>query len=281
MFFSRFRIALIKKMLNFFAMNNELSKHFYKARRHHLSSHICLNNLFVDGQESYWTLRITNGLFAGMTYIGNQQSWFDSFEVLMQKQSGIYEQEILDFFSKSNYSTIIDVGAGAGYYSLGLLFSKKCQKAILFEVDQQYPPIIRTLARINDISEEQFSIFGAADKSAITSILSSMTTIEKSKTVMICDIEGKEFDLFDSDLIHHLAASGVTLLIEIHKNRTSRIIDFQQVLKLYYDVRLLPTMRRDLTDSLVELPLITDRWLMVSENRDSCQVLAIPQKSLK
>jgi len=279
--FHTFRITLIKAVIGVIGTNDEFARLFYKARLHHLSSRICFEQDSVDLEDSYRTYTITDGPFLGMKLLANSSYMFDPFPVLMQKQAGVYEQEVLYILSEGNYSTIIDIGAGSGYYSLGMLFSNKCQKAILFERDEKNHPFILECARLNGINESKFSLFGAVDKTTLTFILRDQTDTANSKTIILCDIEGQKFDLFDSFLIQYLADSKVTLLVEIHKNRKSKIVDLFRSLELCYDIQPLPTMRRDLTGCFVEFPLITDRWLFASENRgECCQVLAIPKQLL-
>jgi hypothetical protein len=280
-FYHTFRITLIKAVIGVFSTNDEFARLYYKARLHHLSSRICFEQDSVDLEDSYRTYTIADGPFLGMKLLANSSQQLDPIPVLKQKQAGVYEQEVLYCLSEGNYSTIIDIGAGSGYYSLGMLFSNKCQKAIMFEKNEKNHPLILECARLNGINESKVSLFGSIDKNSLTSILRNQTDTANSKTIILCDIEGQEFDLFDSLLIQHLADSKVTLLVEIHKNRKSKIFDLFRSLELYFDIHPLPTMRRDLTGCFVEFPLITDRWLFASENRgEGCQVLAIPKQLL-
>lgn len=281
LFFHTFRSTLIKAIISLFAKNDGFAKVFYKARIDYLSRSICFEQDSIDLQDGYETHKITDGPFLGMKYIVNSLHKFDPISVLRQKQSGVYEQEVLDFLSRGNYSTILDLGAGTGYYSLGMLLSNKCQEVIIFEKDEKNHHLILQCARLNGINESKISLFGAADKTTITSVLRRQTDIANSKTIILCDIEGDEYGLFDYSLIQQLADFKVTLLIEKHNNRKSNSVDFFRILELYYDVQSLPTMRRDLTGRYVEFPLIIDRWLFASENRaEGCQVLAIPKQSL-
>ena len=149
-----------------------------------------------NGSQVDKAFDITNGPFAGMSYEIETLSWFDSYESLVQKKYGIYEQEVLSYISENTWSTLIDIGAGTGYYSLGMLRLRYCKKAILFESNEEYFPIIRRNASANSIDESRFQINGTADAAVIISKLNEQNTFENSSTLIICDIEGFENKFF-------------------------------------------------------------------------------------
>ena len=118
----------------------------------------------------------------------------------------------------------------------------------------------------------------------IISKLNEQNTIENSSTLIICDIEGFENKFFDLDLIKELAVRNVTICIEVHKAQFFKYglaNNFLLNLENYFKVLVLPTMQRNLTDFLMEVPFVTDRWLLASENRsEGCQILARPKSFL-
>jgi hypothetical protein len=271
-----------KYTMRLVAKSDKLTAYFYSARKTYISQ----KNIYDDRNYSqlhqqYKTFNITAGPFAGMSYEIESLSWFDSYESLVQKKYGIYEQEVLSYISGNTWSTLIDIGAGTGYYSLGMLRLRCCEKAILFESNEDYFPIIRRNASANSIDESRFQINGTADAAIIISKLNEQNIIENSSTLIICDIEGFENKFFEHDFIKDLAARNVTICIEVHKAQFFKygITDnFLTNLKIYFNVLVLPTMQRNLTDCLMEVPSVTDRWLLASENRsEGCQILARPK----
>lgn len=274
-----------KYTMKLVARSDKLTAYFYSARKTHISK----KNIWSDGNYSqlhhqYKAFNITNGPFAGMSYEIETLSWFDSYESLVQKKYGIYEQEVLSYISGNTWSTLIDIGAGTGYYSLGMLRLRYCKKAILFESNEEYFPIIRRNASANSIDESRFQINGTADAAIIISKLNEQNTFENSSTLIICDIEGFENKFFDLDFIKELAVRNVTICIEVHKAQFFKYglaNNFLLNLENYFNVLVLPTMQRNLTDCLMEVPFVTDRWLLASENRsEGCQILARPKSFL-
>ena len=103
------------------AKSTRLSSSFYSGRRRHISTtNINLAKVYnVDKQKSH--ILIEMGPFAVMLYGCNGETWFDPNESLIQKKFGSYEQEVLNFITKQKWSIFIDIGAGTGYYSIGML----------------------------------------------------------------------------------------------------------------------------------------------------------------
>lgn len=64
---------------------------------------------------------------------------------------GTYEQPILDQliqFSKQNNSAFIDIGAGDGYFSVGMAYSNFFKKIYSFEVDQNSQENIKKMLKL-------------------------------------------------------------------------------------------------------------------------------------
>lgn len=274
-----------KYTMRLVARSDKLTAFFYSARKTHISKkNIWSDENYSQFHQQFKTFNITNGPFAGMSYEIETLSWFDSYESLVQKKYGIYEQEVLNYITGNTWSTLIDIGAGTGYYSLGMLSSRYCKKAILFESNKEYFPIIRRNATANNIDESRFQINGTADAAIIISKLNEQNSIENSNTLIICDIEGFENKFFELDFIKELAARKVTICIEVHKAQFFKYgisKNFLINLEIYFNVLILPTMQRNLTDCLIKVPFVTDRWLLASENRsEGCQILARPKSFL-
>ena len=127
------------------------------------------------------------------------------------KWLGTYEQElhpILEQILHTNYSTIIDVGSAEGYYAVGL--AKKFPSAQIFSYDTD--PWARRqqwrLARLN-----------AAKNIEIGKRCSGKQLIDhiSSRSLLICDIEGWEYDLLNPNKTPPLHEYDI--LVELHENR--------------------------------------------------------------
>jgi len=264
------------RLMKIFAKSNVFSKALYNERRNYLSKLI----ITIELQQNKY-LTIQHGPFIGTKYISNNSIWFDPNYVQVQKKLGIYEQEILNFISSRKWQLFIDIGGGTGYYSVGMLNANLCEYAVIFESQVSYHGIIINNFDINQISNNFYKICNEAIARDI--ILEIDKKIDKNglDSLLLCDIEGYENVLFQSDFLHHLASRKITLCIEVHQHlffKSSEHISLLDNLQDYFEVINLPNMNRDLTDKFLFAPLVTDRWLFASEGRsEGCQILCIPK----
>ena len=124
---------------------------------------------------------------------------------------GTYEQPILDQliqFSKQNNSAFIDIGAGDGYFSVGMAYSNFFKKIYSFEVDQNSQENIKKNAQTNNCIDK-INILGEANYFSLKNI------IDNHKTAVVkIDIEGSEFELLNEEVLNLLSKSFI--IVELH-----------------------------------------------------------------
>jgi len=180
---------------------------------------------------------------------------------------GCYELEVIEalhsqeFLSKSHF---VDIGAADGYYVVGGLKSGRFKTADCFELTESGRGAILKNAQRNGVAD-RLRIFEKADR-YFPAILAD---IDWGNTVVLCDIEGAELELFDDNCLS--AMSGAMILIEIHnwvENFWQRYEALLERIFKKYKVRFLERSRLP-AYSLPELRGMHDdnRMLILSEGR--------------
>jgi 16S rRNA G966 N2-methylase RsmD len=272
---------LIIQLMNLISKSDKVSDYFYRGRKRHLAS----NNIFARTQDSELEeiniISIEKGPFKSLLLKNEQNAGYESIEVLYQKKFGIYEQEILDYISNKKYSILIDVGAGTGYYSLGMLKFKLCEFAILFESNPKNHSLIQENFDLNQINSSRFTVKNEANAIEILTTFDKVNVTKGLDSLLICDIEGSEHVFFQPDFLQELAERNITLCIEIHKAKYIKYSFTNNLVNSsvnYFDIVNLPTMQRNLTNTFLKFPLITDRWAFASEGRnEGAQLLCVPK----
>ena len=183
---------------------------------------------------------------------------------------GFYEIEVInEIFNNSDYRNIfIDIGGADGYYSTGALFSKKFTNCICFESDKKSQHVISQNAKLNGISDN-LKILGIANVFTISEVIADLKENIKN-SLILCDIEGAEFDLFNDEMLKLL--NKAKIIIEIHpwmvENGYSKYEALKIISNKYFTVSELTTSNRDLS-IYKELDNFSDndRWLLCSEGR--------------
>jgi hypothetical protein len=128
---------------------------------------------------------------------------------------GTYEMELHDIIERliaGGFRTIVNCGAGQGYYGIG--FALRCQDArvIAFETLAGGRQEIRSGAELNQVAD-RVTVREQCDAAALRDCLTS----PRSPVLLIVDIEGAELAVFDAEWAVQLA--DATLLIETHDHR--------------------------------------------------------------
>ncbi len=208
--------------------------------------------------------RVIRGPFEGLQ-LDSDPAWGSA--DLASMLLGCYELEILEALSAAEFLDkrhFVDIGAADGYYCVGTLFNNRFDTADSFELTQTGRETISRVAVKNGVSN-RLRIFGAAD----SNIPTALKDVDWSNTVVLCDIEGAEFDLFDE---HCLAAMrGAMIIIEIHNWIEEFWPKYESLLSRashYYSLRMLERSQLPSTYS-PELRGVPDdnRLLMLSEGR--------------
>lgn len=185
------------------------------------------------------------------------------------KLLGLYEQEILELISSQNktWDCVINLGAGDGYYGVGLVARGVAKRSICFEQSAEGQAAIRISAEINKVAD-RITILGRAERNFLDQ--PELQAIDLGRTLVIVDIEGGEFELLTSDILNRLASSE--MIVEIHGGFFPKEPDldsrFVKQLQSYFACDVLPMGRRDLSQ-IREIAGLSDsdRWLLCSEGR--------------
>lgn len=182
---------------------------------------------------------------------------------------GLYEQEVcaLLWHLRERRDLLIDLGAADGFYGLGLVAAGGYARSLCFEID---PASRAALGHRRDGLglADRVEILGDA-KGDLPPLIRNQA-LDLSRAVVLCDIEGAEFDLFTDELLAQLAPA--CLIIENHDfDRASgcpRATDLvRRAARHFHVAEIHPGPR-----ALHRIPLIAswndnDRALLLSEGR--------------
>lgn len=202
------------------------------------------------------------GVFRGMR-LGPESTWnrMDQGGMIL----GIYEQEVIATLNQNKGRILINLGAGDGFYAIGAVKSGLFEESIAFEMHPESQSLIVDNAKLNGI--EKISIYGLATKNFWVSLKINPDDLEK--TVVISDIEGDEFEIFDETTFSYFGKS--VLIIEIHdwvENGLQKIQTLIDASRSTHDYKILTTGARNPSE-FGELADLSDneRWLLCSEGR--------------
>lgn len=180
---------------------------------------------------------------------------------------GIYEKEVLDTLNdiSKKYTTLIDLGAGDGYYGIGVLVNNLFEKSICYEVSDKGRRTIIMNAQLNNVLHK-IEIKGEA-KNNFYKELPSKTLLN---SVLLIDIEGAEFNLMNKETFK--AFSKSVIIIEMHdfffEDGLEKIEKIKNDSNLTHIITQLKMGARDLS-VFPELKKFhdNDRWLICSDSR--------------
>ena len=151
---------------------------------------------------------IQSGPFSGMKYI--EKAYCGS---ICPKLCGTYENEIKDTVQNllsQNFDSFVDIGSAEGYYSIGFAKFGKCNKIISFECSEEARELQSELAELNQVTDK-IEIYGQCECEELSDVLQNY-----NKCLILCDIEGYEYALLDSEKIPELF--NATMVIECHNH---------------------------------------------------------------
>src|SRR6516162_9920644 len=149
-----------------------------------------------------WTVR--HGPFAGMRYAPITSS-----SLLSPKVIGSYESPIYQWITEAiahNYQKILNIGCGEGYYAVGFALKSEATHVYAYDSNERAREKVATIAKLNGITDN-LHIQGQCT-------MDELQREVTSGTLILCDIEGGELDLFRPDLVPRL--SEADLIIETH-----------------------------------------------------------------
>jgi mannosyltransferase OCH1-like enzyme len=150
---------------------------------------------------------VQEGPFQGTKYV----SWKAKGSKLFPKLIGCYEdslhEAIYDLLDR-DYEKIINVGCGEGYYAVGLarLFPKA--KIFAYDMNPSAIKLVLKNAAANSVDQRINAQCSVYDQCKLKQ------ENFHERTLIFCDIEGYELELFNEDSIQHL--SNVDLIVELH-----------------------------------------------------------------
>ncbi|MCB0176400.1 MAG: hypothetical protein KDJ97_38235, partial [Anaerolineae bacterium] len=146
---------------------------------------------------------VMSGPFKGMKYY-NEVVWGS----ITPKWLGSYEFElhrtILEI-SNRGYTNFIDIGAAEGYYAVGLASLDPNLRIYTFDTDPYARRLQKKLAHLNGSKNITIGKYCTYKK---------INQLATTKTILICDIEGYEYQLLDPDRAEGLLHCDI--LVEVH-----------------------------------------------------------------
>lgn len=158
---------------------------------------------------------VRRGPFEGMIY---PMSLVGHANTLAAKLMGAYETELSESIGELielRFDQIANIGAGEGYYSVGLARAMPRVTVHAFETDGGERRRCRELALANGVAD-QVKIHGTCD-------IAALEKVTRGSTLVICDCEGCERELLRPDLVSGLL--DATVLVELHPLIDSSIPD--------------------------------------------------------
>lgn len=182
---------------------------------------------------------------------------------------GLYELEILDTLVgfSGDASTLVDIGAADGYFGVGLVGTAHYSSSFCFERDPVTRLALNETARINGVAGKIVSL-GEAKETFPDEIQEKGANL--ADCVILCDIEGGEFELLTADVLQQLANSR--LVIEMHDGLYAdgdlRKKELVGRCERHFDVSFVENRGRnpcgiEILQSMHE----DDKWLICSEGR--------------
>jgi hypothetical protein len=168
---------------------------------------LCEHEVAEMGLKLYFQNKeVQNGFFKGMKYA----SFNSAGSSLFPKLLGSYEIELypkLVELQDNNYDAILDIGCAEGYYAVGLALKFPGAKVHAYDIDKNALLLCEALARHNLVLERVF-LHEACSSSTLEDFEYS------GKTLVICDCEGYEKELFTTKNVSKLKSADI--IIELH-----------------------------------------------------------------
>jgi len=153
------------------------------------------------------TIGVKSGPFRAMKYVDSSVG-----SVLLPKLLGVYEKELHFAVERAcdlGFSSIINIGAGEGYYAVGMAIRNPDARVLAFESDAAGRAATGQLARLNAV-DERVEIRGACEAADLAEALAAAG----GKALVICDVEGAELSLLDPEVVGALRSCHI--LVELH-----------------------------------------------------------------
>jgi len=150
--------------------------------------------------------RVFSGPFKGMLYAGGSVG-----SQYYPKILGTYEMELhpeIERLLERPYDNIVNVGAGEGYYAVGLAMRQPGAGVLAFEIEESGREIMKRMAQVNGV-QARLIARGYCDVPAFAGCFS-----RSRNCLVVMDAEGAEGLLLDPHVIPELRE--VHILVELH-----------------------------------------------------------------
>jgi hypothetical protein len=195
--------------------------------------------------------RVLSGPFTGLAYVDRSLG-----STYPPKLLGTYEKELwpaVEEMIRTNYQTIIDIGAAEGYYAIGLANRMPQCKVVAFEVQTDQHDLLRELATKNNV-QSRLTLLGLCTAANLSESLSNA-----GRALIICDCEGGEGDLLDPRSIAELKTADV--LVETHDFVASGVSDeLRRRFEPTHTIEQIPCAPRTDSDWPAGAPSVPSRW---------------------
>jgi hypothetical protein len=152
--------------------------------------------------------QVVAGPFKGLRYVPTARG-----SSIGPKLLGTYELElrpVVESIIARGYALVINIGAGEGYYAVGLAQRMSNTRFVCFDADPSNQEQIKTLAALNGVAE-RINVKGFCDDKALAEALGSRAA---GDALVICDIEGGEVEVLRPDAVP--ALRNADMLVEMH-----------------------------------------------------------------
>ncbi len=149
---------------------------------------------------------IISGPFAGIRYADS-----DAVGISIPYILGTYELElgpVIESLCQKPFDTIVNAGAGKGYYAVGFAIKNPLSRIIAFESDIRGRECIAKMARLNAVAD-RVAVKGTCDTALLADSVSG-----RGRCLVIMDVEGGEGVLLDPVVIPRLKECHI--LVELH-----------------------------------------------------------------
>lgn len=154
--------------------------------------------------------KVRVGPFAGMRYVDGSVG-----SAYLPKLLGLYERELVSTIEEvcaSLPGLIVNIGAGEGYYAVGLALRNPQARVIAFESRPEGRRALLRMAQLNDV-ESRIEIRGWCEPTGLREVLESRRTC--LRPFVLCDAEANEADLLEPQLVPGLCSTDI--LVESHE----------------------------------------------------------------
>ena len=156
-------------------------------------------------KKKFSSLTVAVGLFKGMVYPD-----FTAYgSAIFPKLLGTYESELyfeVEQLLKNNYKYIIDIGCAEGFYAVGTARLSPSSIILAYDINEKAISFCKQMAQLNNVSNIKFGDFCSQD---------TLRELDfGNKSLIICDCEGYEKELFDKNISSSLKKCDI--LIELH-----------------------------------------------------------------